>query len=75
MSPDRLGKQHSLDKVIINAQLPMFRVSTQRRPVRLSAGDRLADRALGQHVALLLAQPFPEHLYGTRNLRQTGPDA
>ena len=53
--------RHHLGEVIINAQLPVFRVATQRRPVRLSVGDRLTDRALGHREAALLAQSLPEY--------------
>src|SRR5512142_3545719 len=57
---DRLGTQHPLGEVIVDAQLPVLGVATERRPVRLRVGDRLTDRALGQHVAALVGQPLLE---------------
>jgi hypothetical protein len=47
-------------KGIVDALFPVFRVRTKRRLFRLSAGDRLADRAIGQNLPALRAQPLPE---------------
>jgi hypothetical protein len=55
---DRLGAEHPLGEVVVDAQLPVLGVPQQRRPVGLRVGDRLADRALGQRPPALLSQPL-----------------
>jgi hypothetical protein len=65
-APDRLGTEHPLGEVIVDAQLPTLRVVEQRLPVGLREGDRLADRALGQYEVALLGQPLPEGRLPTR---------
>ena len=60
VASDGLGAEHPLGKIIVDAQIPVLGVATERRPVGLSVGDRLTDRALGQDVMVLLGQPLPE---------------
>jgi hypothetical protein len=50
----------TLWKGVVDALFPVFRVRRKRRLFRLSAGDRLADQAIGQNLPALRAQPLPE---------------
>jgi hypothetical protein len=74
LAAESLGTEHPFGEVIVDAQLAVLGVATERRPVGLRVGDRLTDRALGQDVASLLGQPLPERCQQRDRLPQAGTE-